>query len=311
MFGKVAVNIFALISGFYLPKGQRLYRSWKLINQTTIMTWIIMIIYICNGVALRGFSVTYKLIVQNTFPVFLGTYWFASAFILLLVLSPLIDNFLDGISMCKEKAYIIIVIVVGCMISRLPFQSDMQFGWNQYLWIMVMYSFGKILKKRESQWCKRKHLILAICVVSGILLFVSAPCINLLGLLDVRFSHYATFFIGSNSLLSVTVSISTFCSFYLWNMKASKIINTLAKCTFMVYLLHENPIVKPVLWDFVHELYFAGWNVAFLLLLVVSSVYLAGFFLDMTYKKVITAISNKKILDVRNFLNGIEEKFYG
>ena len=153
MCGKVAVNIFGIISGFYSKRENKLYKGLRIEKQTVLTSWIFLAIYLLINITIDR-EVGFGQIIQCVFPILLGQYWFVSAFILVLLFSPYIDKCVDNFSDKEIKGFLVLTFLVWCLISRLPFQSNMQYGWNQYLWLIYMYFIGRILNRYEAVWLK-------------------------------------------------------------------------------------------------------------------------------------------------------------
>lgn len=311
MCGKVAVNIFGIISGFYSKRENKLYKGLRIGKQTVLTSWIFLAIYLLINITIDR-EVGFGQIIQCVFPILLGQYWFVSAFILVLLFSPYIDKCVDNFSDKEIKGFIVLTFLVWCLISRLPFQSNMQYGWNQYLWLVYMYFIGRILNRYEAVWLKYRRKILFVSIVSFFILEGSSIGLNLAGLIDTRFSLHAIDLRVGNSVISVIVSISTFCVFYSLKIKHNMVINRVAESAFSVYLLHENILLRPFLWGFIrYGLELVGYRAAMLYwLLCAGVIYFLGTVFYFLLNKLLTPLCTKTELFERKLCDVIGEWMY-
>ena len=89
--------------------------------------------------------------------------------------------------------------------------------------------------------------------------------------------------------LAPICSISLFIVFVNVEMKHSDKINFIASTTFGIYLLHEVPINRKLLWDSIFscdKMYQESFNVVWHLPVTVITIFIVGFIVDVFRKKV-------------------------
>ena len=141
-FSKISVNLYILITGYYMVKSK--FKTKKLIS-----IWGITFFYsfctllICE---LIGQRVGKKVIIMNLLPFISGRYWFVTTYIGLYLLIPFINKLINNIT---KKQYELLVLVLFFMLViaktifssvnyLLPNSGDNLF-WFCYLYIIGAY----------------------------------------------------------------------------------------------------------------------------------------------------------------------------
>lgn len=250
--GQIGVGCFILISGYFMVEQQ--YSNKKLLKLVgevwfySISIWVIWMIYnFSTG------NVDIKAILVQTvyafFPILFSHYWFATAYVILLILSPFLNKFIFSLS---ERNYCYFLLCILGLFVLLPGSiplvfSDMFEG--RLVSFLVIYfiagylrRFGDFSKKNSS-----RHFLVAF--IAYITLFTTFYCITFVGMaLESDMIIGAKYFYRVlNSPLIVIICVELFIGFRKYDIKYNKIINTLAGCTFGIYLLHGNRIVLDLL----------------------------------------------------------------
>jgi surface polysaccharide O-acyltransferase-like enzyme len=253
-FSIVAVNVYMLISGFFLsgsvPKCHRLI---GLICQVLFYSICIPLILLGTGIIQLSDINLYKFI-QYIFPVQMGEYWFATAYVVLYLLSPLLGIAVRHMS--KQQLFITLgglLIYFSFFKSVLPVRlaSD-QLGYDA-LWFICVYLTaaairlyglpgGKLFGGKGRAFC-----------------WYLGSCFGLFGLAMVLrqiyfstdlFQDYLTTLFGYNHILNLLGAVGIFYTFLHLSIKEgwfSKWICRIAPYTFGVYLLHEQIDIR-FLW---------------------------------------------------------------
>ena len=211
-----------------------------------------------------------------------NSYWFFTAYIILLLFVPYINKLIDYLS---QKQYLICLGIMLLLWVIIPtFFSQTMYG-DILPQFLMFYMIGAYLRKFPHNFMRNPKVAKLICLVSFILLFLSNIIIDLLGRYIIFFSNKNMFFYSRTSLLVVGCAVGLFGVFVNKNFY-SKYVNKLASCTFGVYLIHENLFIRKLLWIDWLKNYEYCFSVFFLLHLIVSVVlvYLFSVAIDMIYK---------------------------
>lgn len=121
--GKIGVNIFILISGYFLIneksiKINRIIRFWLQIFTYSI---IFFIIFIACGI--KTYST--KELIYHMFPITYSLWWFASAYFVLYLLIPYVNKLLTSLSKLEYQKLIVLTTICWCIIPTI-FRSNFQ-----------------------------------------------------------------------------------------------------------------------------------------------------------------------------------------
>lgn len=241
MFGKIGVNLFVLISAYFGIDRPFSKKNFVLtILHTDIFSWIALILAIsCLG------TLKFRAILAAVFPVVFNEYWYVTAWIVVYILSPWLNQFLVKLDRSEYRRLIMTLLVLWCVIPCFTYQSVNGMNWSQQIWMFVMYIVGGAIKRFNS--CGLKVSLIG-SDLSVALLLASVLIMNIVGVRFPVIQLNATYFRWSNSLLAVSTSIFIFLLFINLNIGYRKSINCLAAGAFSVYLFHENPFISEVLW---------------------------------------------------------------
>ena len=250
--GQIGVGCFILISGYFMVE-QRISakKLLKLAGEVWFYTisiwlvWALWMIFQGQADAEQFLSVSKNVL----FPILTSRYWFVTAYIILMILSPFFNIFIHSLSQRQYRAFLgtlltVFVIIGGGIPSVLP---DMYEG--RLIPVFIMYFIAGYIRRfgNPNRRNSSRHFVIAF--IGYVLLFASFYFITYLG---VRFNsktimNQRYFYRALNSPFVVVICIELFVGFLKLDLGNRKWINTLASCTLGVYLLHCNSILKECL----------------------------------------------------------------
>lgn len=284
MGGKVGVNIFVLISGYFL-----ITSNSKLFNLKKILRFWGQIIFYSIGI-LAIFSMFHvddygiKMLIKSLFPITFSSWWFASAYFVMYIIHPFLNIFLNGLNKKNYQSFLVMLVI---MWSVIPTFMKSNFQSNSLCWFVTLYAIAGYARLYGFNWVYTTKRYLALCGVFSVLTYLSSVIFTILGTRWSIFFKHATYFYGMQRLSVLLISITLFMTFVTLKMGYHKWINTLATATFGVYLIHDSNIVRPFLWhDVFHN--FQYQNSLFLIpysIIVVVLVYAVCTVIDLIRKK--------------------------
>lgn len=247
----VAVNVYMLISGFFLTESKfRCTRLIQLVCQVLFYSLLVPVILMAVGVLSVNDLNLYKLL-QYGLPVEMEQYWFATAYVMLYLLTPILRCAVHHMQKTQLKVTIIILLLFWSVNkSLLPVRLTIDELGYDALWFVCVYLCAAYIRLYGIKWFDKAG--------KGVLGYVTG-CAGILGItLVIRALYLVTgkfedFLIATyhyNHILNLFAAISLFYVFYHWRMKdgwLAAVALKVAPYTFGVYLLHEQVEIR-YLW---------------------------------------------------------------
>lgn len=246
-FGKVGVNIFVLISAYFLvSKAFKLERVYRTVLETLFYSYLVLVVLYFLGRSSPYFND--KNIIHLLFPIPLE-YWFVNAFIFMLCMSPFMNAAMHNIT---KQMHLFLLLFLTFIWVFIPTISNLKLaGYSDYAWFLYLYLLGGYIKlydihisKAALRWIFYGSVIVTLLLVADL---------NILGRTNQFFMDYAIFFIFQNKIPVVLMSVSLFLLGKNWNIGSNRFINRVASATLGVYLIHDNVVLSPIIWTFVNN----------------------------------------------------------
>lgn len=245
MGGKIGVDVFILISGYFLIMShsrfldlKRIFRFWGQIIFYSISIFIIFSLFRVNNYGI-------KLAIKSIFPITFSIWKFASTYFVLYIFHPYLNLFLNGL---KKKYYQTFLLMLVIIWSVIPTFTPSDFQGNDLCWFVTLYAIaGYIRLYGFNRKFTTKIYFLLWGIFSGLTYF-SSIVLTILGTKSKLFLTNVTYFYGAEKLSVLLISLTLFMGFATLKMNYHKWINTLASATFGVYLIHDHSIVRDFLW---------------------------------------------------------------
>lgn len=245
-FAMVAVNIYVLISGYFLVDSK-----WHVSKVITLVCQVLFY-SILTPLVLMAFNlipeVTFGDWLSILLPIEYEHYWFATAYVGMYIFAPLLAA---GIKKLSQKELGMVIIVALCYFalpkSINPYEiptDDYGYG---YGWFMVLFLIAGYIKLYGIKLfdSKKKAFIFYIVGVLGTFAIKS-----IYGFMVRAYGHFEYSMDMTNAYNYLPVlfsSVALFCAFTHIEIKESgfsKVVCAIAPLTFGVYLLHENIAIR-------------------------------------------------------------------
>nr|WP_147349552.1 acyltransferase [Bifidobacterium adolescentis] len=248
--GKIGVGIFFIISAWYLVDKKvtphyAMKKAWIL--EKEILFWSLLLLG-ASVVMTKKNLVTvnmHSLILKSIFPLVKGLWWYASSYVLFLLLLPPLRIGLQALNQSIHKYLSVLVIGVWGIVALFPRLGSINtangaFGMALCLVLIAYYKwYMKPISSRS-----------LVCTLSGCIAAVIAwwACIKLVGAeLHISSAYMVYLTQGWPSLFPCIIS---FCIFILFSRLhfSNCLVNKIASCTFGIYLIHTYPLVNDLIW---------------------------------------------------------------
>lgn len=254
-YGLLGVNCFVMISAWFTVGRQTSPAKLKpLLTQTLFYLVLLFGCHTIYQLARGQFSWSqdvWQLELDGLFaPLWSDRYWFITAYIGMYLLIPVMNRWIASLDRIRFDRVILWGSVILFVFVSFPQTTRNTSILADVLWLCYVYMVTAWLKLHHSGNVYERHaaplflggwaLFLASRLVMNMASHTLHPYLHLERHLSWLLSH--TF--GSNLRYSFMMLYLAIGLFYLFGRLhfQSRIVNTIAGCTFGVYLLHENPV---------------------------------------------------------------------
>lgn len=286
MGGKVGVDIFVLISGYFLIENteklfqpKKLLKFWGQVVFYSIMTYLLSVM-----LRLNAFEI--KQLIKVCLPITYPGWWFASTYFMLYLIHPFLNKLLHGLS--KTEYQYLILMMVLCW-SIIPTATTQLFESNSLLWFVTLYGIaGYVNLYGGNQKLQSKHYFSLYFMVLIITYTVSTTFL-FLGTKKEEWSTHAIDFFEIERLPILLMAITLFMGFVTLKMNYHKWINMIASATFGVYLIHDSSYIRYYLWTNIFKInqYQDSTFLILYSILVMFILYVSCTMIDLIRKKLV------------------------
>lgn len=225
----VGVNIFVMISGWFGIKATLkgfcnfLFQVVYFYALTLLVTWLMDLNSLSPMNLARGFAIA-----QNG--------WFVTAYMILYVVSPILNNFLNTTSKQSQIKFLIGFFTLQTVYGFIGASHDFNLGYSAISFVGLYILAGFIRRNGIHTSLKYGGIIawLSISLAQAIIFFIEPRSI-------------ARIFGYSNPLLIVS-ALALVLQFNQFKIGTSKTINFIAASAFGVYLMHNNVFTIQQVW---------------------------------------------------------------
>lgn len=262
--GKIACNCFVLISGYFMVKSRfslsKLLRLWCEVFFYSVALYLFAVI-------LRKETFSLTELFHYALPMTYNQYWFVRAYFLLYLLVPVLNLAVNHCARRVLGATIGIVLLLICLGTTFLGSS---IWYSDELWFIVLYFLGgyiRLYPGKLTEKCGLNFLLAAVCVLviwGSIVLFDELRKNEIVNI-------YSYTLIGQSTITGFLCAFFFFLAFKNLRIGHSKAINFLASSVVGIYLLHEHPSWRDIIWQRVFSSA-AYYNTAWLILWALGSV---------------------------------------
>lgn len=255
----VAVNVYVLISGYFLARSSFSFRRvGGVILQTLFYTVLIPPVLVLFGV-LPLSSITDPYHIWNSiFPVQSGQYWFVTAYVVMCLFSPLLNAALEKLTqkqLLQALGALLLFFCVGKTLSPLQFPTD-RYGYD-FGWFMVLYLIGGYICRFGIPFFKSVRRGILVYLGSAVLTALAECALIWLNQKTGALAYYVSVPFHYNFLLCLTGAVGLFYAFLHIHVKEGRgaaLIRFISPAVFGVYLIHEQADVAGRWFEWVNGL---------------------------------------------------------
>ncbi len=245
--GKLGANVFVLISGYFLVKSTVHVKS-------LVVTWLRMVVI--GLVAMGIFSVAggqLKTVdwLRAFFPLVHNVHWFMTDYVVLLLFAPFLGGFMRSLSRRQYRMLLLTGLVVYSVLPTLlsfpGYATRRYFDYSPLVWFFYLFAVAGYVRLHMPDARGRAFWASACCVVSLAAMFGLVLACDWL----VRNGHSGwrwQNFRDMNSFFVFSASVSLLVAFLGIKANLPRWIGAVAATTLGVYLLHDNYLLRSLLW---------------------------------------------------------------
>ncbi|UUX33631.1 acyltransferase family protein [Fundicoccus culcitae] len=295
--GKLGVNIFVMIGAYFLVgKSFKWRRPVGVLIDMLVYNWGLFVVILL----FRPNILTAERIYQMLVP-FPNYYWFPTNYILLLMLTPVLNYFIRRVSELTLRYTLILLTVIWVFVPSLELTG---IGYSDLSWFVYLYLLVAYIKLYPNVILNSPTFAKRLFWLSMTLTVVSILYFNAIGIVLPDKLAYGTFFLGSNKILTVGNSLGLWLWFKNRKPFSNHLINITAQAMFGVYLIHEQPLMRHIIWYHVDNSRVQGFWAMIAYGLIASAVVFVGCTLiDMLKNAILNPTLNKLSLWIEEKLN--------
>lgn len=302
----VHVNSFILVTGYFQCKSKlKLTKVIQLNNSIWFYTVSIVLFFII----VKGNTFNSIELLKTFLPISYNDYWFLTNYLILYLISPILNTVINNIDEKKFKRIIVLLLFIDSILPTLTNSSffNVTLGYSLYHFIFL-YFVGAFLRNYpiEDWYIFKKTSKKALQLISLFIFFLMAfiNIINQSASKELLNMHpiiaevgiiFSNSFIAYNNPLVIIQTIAFFIFFSTLNLK-NTFINYISTGTIGIYLIHDNNNIRNVLYKF---LGFNGNNYSVMILVNILGcailIFISCLIIELIRKFIFKLIYNTKI----------------
>lgn len=308
----VHVNSFIILTGYFqCDKKIKVRKLIELNNSAWFYKVLFLIIFLALGIAELNNVDVMRLISPITL---FNQYWFLAIYILLYMLSPFLNKLVNFLTKQQYHKMLMVLFIITSILPTVSGQLvyDNELG-HSIISFVLLYFIGAYLKKyplKENYYFKKLtvsliriiflFLFFFLALVNGLLyLFAEQMIVQDNSIIKELGNIIILMRTGFDNPIIIMQSICFFIYFSCLNIK-SKVINFISSRSFGVYLIHDNPLVRTILYK---PLIMSNFTPIVILIVFIASivVFLICIMIEFIRKSIFKLFRNSKLaLKLRN-----------
>lgn len=241
-------NLFFLVSAWFLSaKSEQSvdlsysFKSWWRIEKEVLFYSLSL----C-GLSYLGGAGEGSLLIQSVAPISFCMWWYATTYIVFLLIWPFYHRSLISFSIDVLRKYIAITLVLWSFSTLIPYTN---YGANNFVAFLMLYAIVVYIKRSKIRFEENRKFFCEITIFPYLLGILTIVLLDLLGTKISMASQYSCYFMRGNFRpVSMAVAVGLFMWATTWKIKQSKILDVVANSTFGIYLFHMHPVVMKLLF---------------------------------------------------------------
>ena len=294
-----AVNIYVLISGYFLADSRwRIDKVFSLYLTVWLYSVLVPLTLGALGIVDLG-RLSLGDWQQLLLPIEYEHYWFATAYVMMYILSPVLAIAVRSLNRELLRGVIAGLVVLFSVLKSInPYLIPWDKYGNDVLWFIVLFMIAGYIRRFGIQASITVRVLTYI--LTSILIFVSELILGVIVNKTGKLEYMLDMLCANNHILVLLASVALFTAFIelktdTISEKAGKIILLFSSSTFGIYLLHENLLVRSrwALWLGVDRLNNTALKLLYLIISI-AALFAVGTLIDRVRAGLFNVFIKKK-----------------
>lgn len=302
---RVACSVFVIISAWFLVDGKfkihRVIHTWL-----TIFTYAIPLGIFCILKGLAGRDI----IAASLLPIERSPMWFASAYMIVVLLSPMLNMLINEAPRRISRWIIFVLLVILSLYTTVTSKNGYM---TNDVWAMILiYLLTGYIKRYHQGTIDSKAKKHPVLIFLGIFFIAWFPIVFFRTLADFNstsrlyilrlLSEYTDSYRAQfHSIPNIIMAFSLFFAFKNLKVKSSKIINKMAGTTLGIYCFHQIPVWYGYLWSDIckapmHAENLHGTMRAVYTVLTIIALWLFGTIIELVRAKICNLVIEDRVI---------------
>ena len=296
-----AVNIYVLISGYFLVDSRwRIDKVFSLYLTVWLYSVLVPLTLGAIGIVdLRSLKLGDWQ--QLLLPIEYEHYWFATAYVMMYILSPVLAIAVRSLNKELLRGVIAGLVVLFSVLKSInPYLIPWDKYGNDVLWFIVLFMIAGYIRRFGIQASITVRVRVLTYILTSILIVISELILGVIVNNTGKLEYMMDMLYAYNHILVLISSVALFTAFIelktdTINEKTGKIILLFSSSTFGIYLLHENLLVRNrwVSWLGVDRLNNIALKLLFLIISIVA-LFIVGTLIDRVRAGLFSMFRKKK-----------------
>jgi hypothetical protein len=258
----VHVNSFVLVTGYYQCKSNFKFKKLVALNN---QVWFYRVAICVALILFNVITLSRVDIIRNFMPIDLGFYWFIDIYMLLYCISPFLNILINKMDQKTFRKLLVACFIIICLIPSVTRQQAVSnnsgYSLANFIFLYFIGAYFRIYKIEIWEFLKINSLKLKQLIYFGLFTlmltinfaFYILGC-NLLGLGSIA-RELGTVLVNATYSYDNPLVIIGALMYFLWFgclTIDSKFINKIGSLVFGVYLIHDNPYIRSVMYQWFH-----------------------------------------------------------
>ncbi len=308
-FGCFGNNMFFVCSAwFFLGSNEFKKRKWFIMITEV---WIISVMILIVSLVIRRGDIQKDLIMKSLLPSLFGNNWYVTCYLIFYPLHSLLNRLIDMMDKKGLMRVTSVLIVLNCCLPL--YKAGLLYSSDITLWI-TLYFVLAYLRRYKDDLINRTSFNLTLVVV-GLIGFIGLIGVtDFVGLRWESMRGMMLHWLTNGNPFIIAVAIGGFGLIRRLTLK-NTVINYFSGLTLLVYLIHENILVRtylrPAMWEYAYLNY--GYDRIVLLVLALSFVifvlsFIIAVLYDLTIRRIVGVVGGALYSSVRRLYLKYEKR---